>query len=224
MTVGSLSPKSQTIAKTPKVAVKSYDSTKTKATPPPPLATTRSITSSPARKSTLTTTSTPTITVRKRKSIEGTKSGTPQEKKQKALGGEESSPASKIKTIHREVAKSNHIHLCKLPFTCETFLYNKSPNNLEHSRQFGHVCLYGQSCSNLGDPEHCRTCIHLRKEVCRANPCKKLTDPRHRAEYHHPRLWDYLIPCRRSTKCNDTSEEHRRKYQHEPIPIFPQLN
>ena len=128
-----------------------------------------------------------------------------------------------MKRVHKEAVKSNHVHLCKSPFTCEAFLYDKTPHKTEHSKQFSHVCLYGQSCSMLNDPEHRRTCIHIKKEVCKSNPCRKLTDPSHRAMYHHPGLWDYLIPCRHSTKCRDSSSEHLKKYQHGSMSIFPQI-
>ena len=100
--------------------------------------------------------------------------------------------------------------LCNTPFHCQEIKKVKG-----HEDKYMHVCPYGVTCRDYGKPEHMANYYHISKPVCPDLKCSKVTDPVHRATYHHKGLWDFMIQCRNWQKCPDTREDHKNKYYHD---------
>lgn len=95
-------------------------------------------------------------------------------------------------------------------------------NKEEHVWKYRHQCPYGRSCKYTGEQVHAALFFHAEIPVCPSGrDCGALTDPKHRAENHHPGYWDFLIPCPQGKKCQDVdNKEHCSKYQHAVPPVF----
>ena len=99
--------------------------------------------------------------------------------------------------------------LCKFPFYC----HDKSD---DHKNKFSHICIHGRGCRSINDQAHCLKFCHLNKPTCaKGAKCDKLQDPKHRREYYHKGLEDYMRGCREGESCTDTSEAHRTKFCHQ---------
>ncbi|CAF0808653.1 unnamed protein product [Adineta ricciae] len=83
-----------------------------------------------------------------------------------------------------------------------------------HTEEFFHPCRYAELCNNKDKEPHL-THESRRVTQCQLNiSCSKLDNPAHRAAYRHDGYPDFLIPCRDSSKCQDSTFQHRKKYSH----------
>ena len=103
---------------------------------------------------------------------------------------------------------------CKVAY----YMKDRSQEDENHMNTNRHICLYGKSCREQESTEHDQHFSHIEKDTCAAEPCDQLCDPFHRAEYHHPGMWDLLLPCRDGALCKKQSNAlHCQKYHHQTI-------
>jgi len=123
---------------------------------------------------------------------------------------------------YRFVTGQSEIATCPEGVHCKVAYHTKdrSQQQQEHMAQKRHICLYGHSCKDHKESkEHDEQWTHIQKDTCKeGNQCHQLCDPYHRAEYHHPGLWDLLLPCRDGDSCkNRQDKSHCQKYHHEKL-------
>lgn len=122
----------------------------------------------------------------------------------------EEPPPSKNKTIS--------LQLCKYDTTCELCHWetDNNPKRVEHMKSYRHSCKWGSKCKDRFDQEHSLYYCHPSPPNCPdASECQKIHNPKHRREYRHPGLWDFMVPCKNYNhnqgKCNGHDED---KYYH----------
>ena len=118
---------------------------------------------------------------------------------------------------HREspTPKQQPTRECEKGKLCELAYSSKSDEKQKkHCQEFYHWCLHGKSCEKKGDPDHIKFWIHDDElEDCKG--CPLILDPGHRAQFHHPGLWDWMLPCRQGTLCTKKMDKkHYLKYYH----------
>lgn len=105
---------------------------------------------------------------------------------------------------------------------CPNF-FNCRDGSPEHRNAFIHACLYGQSCRDIQNPHHTSMYYHYNKPLCNGTNCN-ITDPFHRKEYHHPRMWDYLECCKYNKGCTYAKDfNHCQRYHHLDYDIYPEI-
>ena len=124
--------------------------------------------------------------------------------------------AYRFVTGHSEIPTCAEGVHCKVAYHVK----DRSDQQQEHMAHKRHICLYGHSCKDHKEcKEHDEQWTHIQKDLCKkGEQCHQLCDPYHRAEYHHPGMWDLLLPCRDGASCGKRRDNmHCQKYHHEKL-------
>jgi hypothetical protein len=107
--------------------------------------------------------------------------------------------------------------ICDQGVDCESYRKREGDGwKQTHEADCMHLCLYGATCAKAKDATHAANFIHLEKKPCPHEKCRLLSDADHRATFHHPLMWDVLMPCRFMAGCTTRHDErHCRQYHHD---------
>ena len=124
--------------------------------------------------------------------------------------------------VSREDVPKQEAPFCENPFTCSILMNERDPKHREHCHCFRHVCRKGESCRRKGDLLHRSAKAHMDKPLCPDKSCSLLHDPAHRMQFHHPGMWDYLVPCKYGDGCRIRGDDaHCKKYHHTSSYVYP---
>lgn len=97
---------------------------------------------------------------------------------------------------------------------------NRTKEQQEHLKQVQHLCLYGSHCHERDQSDHAKSWAHLDKPTCDDENCLLLSQPHHRAKFHHAGKWDVLLPCKAGDRCmHATTLNHCLQYHHVNISV-----
>lgn len=135
-------------------------------------------------------------------------------------------PASQVKGLQPDPQGVGDLR----PFCTEAAKFNK-PLELcpmlkeeAHAACFRHVCDFGQDCRYLQKDqethprwaEHHRVWCHKSLPPCQwGATCRKTSDPKHRAQFHHAGLKQWMRACFNQA-CTETGDQHRLNFVHLP--------
>jgi len=103
---------------------------------------------------------------------------------------------------------------CPKDKQCTTCYCNNEndPVRIQHTKEFKHSCLWGDACTKV-EPVHQERFSHATLPPCKfGEKCSKLEDVDHRSQYSHPKMWDFLLPCRSGQNCSGPCD--KTKYYH----------
>jgi len=107
--------------------------------------------------------------------------------------------------------------MCNDGIKCKFYSVRDGPDKIAHFESKKHYCLYGKTCSNVNDADHCKLWVHKVKQDCpNGGKCPQITDPVHRWENFHLGHWDFMLLCKKGKNCPDRNiAGHDKKYYHE---------
>lgn len=113
--------------------------------------------------------------------------------------------------------------LCREPFMCNIALNRKDPNFAAHTRDFMHICRFGSMCKDNSE-EHLRYFYHMKKTTCKyGQGCKELRSPKHRFEFFHNGLTDFMLHCGYNP-CNKRHlQDHMMNCYHHQEQFVPSI-